>query len=184
MSDASRKPGLAPGFSIRPAVAGDVPVIFRFIQALAEYERLAHEVTATEATLQATLFGAQPSAEVLLAEFDGAPVGFALFFSNYSTFLAKPGLYLEDLFVLPEFRGRGFGKALLVAGARLAAERGCGRYEWAVLDWNTPSIQFYESLGARPMSDWTIMRVSGDSLEKLASERVRADLTDSRAIGA
>jgi len=153
--------------TLRSAVESDIPTIFRFIRALAEYERLSHEVSATETALRDTLFGSTPSAEVVLAEIEGAPVGFALFFHNYSTFLAKPGLYLEDLFVLPEYRGRGFGKALLVHLAHLAVQRGCGRFEWAVLDWNEPSIQFYKSLGAVPMADWSIFRMTGEALEKL-----------------
>ena len=156
------------GFLIRPATSADVPVILGFIRALAEYERLLDEVTATEETLKATLFGLTPHAEIVLAELAGKPVGFALFFHNYSTFLAKPGLYLEDLFVLPAFRGRGFGKALLVHLGRLARNRGCGRFEWSVLDWNEPSIRFYQSLGATPMKEWRIMRVTGDALDRLS----------------
>ncbi len=154
---------------LRPAVVEDVPTLLRFIRALAEYERLLDEVTATEEALRTTLFGPQPRAEVVLAEVGGTPVGFALYFHNYSTFLAKPGLYLEDLFVLPEHRGRGYGKALLIHLARLAVERGCGRFEWSVLDWNEPSIQFYKSLGAVPMSDWSIFRVTGAALERLGA---------------
>ncbi len=157
--------------TLRSAVESDIPTIFRFIQALAEYERLSHEVSATEAALGATLFGSTPRAEVVLAEVDGTPVGFALFFHNYSTFLAKPGLYLEDLFVLPEYRGRGFGKALLVHLAELAVQRSCGRFEWSVLDWNEPSILFYKSLGAVPMADWSIFRVTGEALEKLGGAK-------------
>jgi GNAT superfamily N-acetyltransferase len=152
---------------IRSARPGDVAAILRLIRALAEYEKLAHEVVATEAALRETLFGAQPAAEVLLAEEDGHAVGLALFFQNYSTFLARPGIYLEDLFVEPAHRGRGIGKALLQAVARLAVRRGCGRFEWSVLDWNTPAIEFYRALGARPMSDWTIMRVTGEALRRL-----------------
>lgn len=159
-------------FTIRAATVADVPSIHGFIRALAEYERMTAEVTATEEQLRETLFGEHPRAEVILAELAGRPVGFALFFHNYSTFLAKPGIYLEDLFVLPEFRGRGFGKALLIHLAKLAQERGCGRFEWSVLDWNEPSIQFYRSLGAVPMSEWTVFRVAGDTLERLAA---RAD---------
>ncbi len=168
MSDQPTKPGLPPGFLIRPATAADVGTILGFIRALATYERLLHEVVATEETLRDTLFGQTPRAEVVLAELDGRPVGFALFFHNYSTFLAKPGIHLEDLFVLPEFRARGFGKALLLHVGRLAHQRGCGRYEWAVLDWNEPSIRFYKALGARPMDDWTVMRVTGEGLERMA----------------
>jgi GNAT superfamily N-acetyltransferase len=154
---------------LRRAMRGDVPEILRLIRALAEYEKLAHEVVATEAGLAATLFGERPAAEVLLAEEGGRAVGFALFFQNYSTFLARPGIYLEDLFVEPALRGKGIGKALLQAVARLAVERGCGRLEWAVLDWNEPAIGFYRGLGARPMADWTVMRLTGDALQKLAS---------------
>ncbi|MGH8481131.1 MAG: GNAT family N-acetyltransferase [Nevskiaceae bacterium] len=154
---------------LRPAVRADVPEILRLIRALAEYEKLSHEVAATEGALAQTLFGGAPAAEVLLAVEDGRTVGFALFFQNYSTFLARPGIYLEDLFVEPAFRGRGIGKALLAAVARLAVERRCGRFEWAVLDWNTPAIEFYKALGAKPMDDWTVMRVTGAALHKLGS---------------
>lgn len=154
---------------IRPAQAGDVPDILRLIRALADYERLGHEVVATEDALRATLFGPRPAAEVLLAEEDGRPVGLALFFQNYSTFLARPGIYLEDLFVEPDFRGRGLGKALLQAVARVAVDRGCGRFEWSVLDWNQPAIDFYRALGARPLNDWTTFRVTGEALAKLGA---------------
>lgn len=155
---------------IRPAAENDVPLILELIQGLAEYERLAHEVVATEEKLRHTLFGAKPVAEVLIAEQDGTPAGFALFFHNYSTFLAKPGIYLEDLFVKPSFRGKGIGKALLVRLARVAVERDCGRLEWSVLDWNEPAIRFYRSLGSRPMDEWTVHRVSGDALLQLAAQ--------------
>jgi GNAT superfamily N-acetyltransferase len=148
------------GIAIRPATIEDVPLVMQFIRDLAEYERLAHEVTADEDALRAALFGDRPYAEVLIASYDGKPAGFALFFHNFSTFLGKPGIYLEDLFVRPELRGRGLGRALLAALARLAVERGCGRVEWAVLDWNEPSIAFYKSLGARPLDDWTVFRMS------------------------
>jgi GNAT superfamily N-acetyltransferase len=158
----------APALRLRAATADDVPTVLRLIRGLAEYERLLHECEATEAQLRATLFGERPQAEVVLAEWEGAPAGFALFFHNYSTFLARRGLYLEDLFVFPEFRGHGIGKALLVHLARLAVERGCGRLEWAVLDWNAPAIGFYTSLGAAPMDEWTVMRVTGDGLRRLA----------------
>jgi len=154
--------------SLRRAVRADVPEILRLIRALAEYEKLTHEVVATEAALTETLFGARPAAEVLLAEEDGRAVGFALFFQNFSTFLGKPGIYLEDLFVDPAFRGRGIGRELLRAIARVAVERGCGRFEWAVLDWNEPAIGFYKSLGAKPMGDWTVMRLTGAALKELA----------------
>jgi GNAT superfamily N-acetyltransferase len=155
--------------AIRPAGPGDIDEILRLIRALADYEKLAHEVVATADALRQTLFGPRPAAEVLLAEEGGRPVGLALFFQNYSTFLARPGIYLEDLFVDPAFRGRGIGKALLQAVAKLAVQRGCGRFEWAVLDWNTPAIEFYQALGARPMSDWTVMRVTGEALRRLGS---------------
>jgi len=154
--------------TIRPTTEADVPTLLAFIRELAEYEKLTHEVSATEQQLRATLFGPRPFAEALLACADNQPVGFALFFHNYSTFLARPGLYLEDLYVRPAFRGKGFGKLLLTTVARLAIERGCGRYEWSVLDWNAPSIRFYESLGAEMKSDWRIMRVTGAALENLA----------------
>ena len=153
---------------LRPATRADVPTILRLIRALAEYEKLAHEVVATEAALAETLFGARPAAEVLLAEEGGRAVGFALFFQNYSTFLARPGIYLEDLFVEPASRGHGVGKALLAAVAKLAVERNCGRFEWSVLDWNAPAIGFYQSLGAKPLDDWTIMRLTGAALQRLA----------------
>lgn len=154
--------------SLRPAIPADVPLIRTLIQGLAEYERLAAECVATEDGLRASLFGPSPDAEVVLAFLDGAPAGFALFFHNYSTFLARRGLYLEDLFVLPELRGKGVGTALLQHLARLAMERECGRFEWAVLDWNEPAIRFYESLGAVPMTDWTTYRLTGEALALLA----------------
>jgi GNAT superfamily N-acetyltransferase len=157
--------------TIRPATREDVPLILSFIRELAAYEKLVHEVVATEAGLSETLFGAAPSAEVVIAETDGAPAGFALFFSNYSTFLGRPGIYLEDLFVRPEFRALGIGRALLAHLARLAVDRGCGRLEWAVLDWNAPAIGFYEKLGATSRSDWTTYRLTGDALSRLAAEK-------------
>ncbi len=153
---------------LRPAVEADTPLILKFIKDLAIYERLEHTVVATEEQVRATLFGSRSYAEVILAEWKGAPAGFALFFHNYSTFLAKPGIYLEDLFVEPSLRGNGIGKALLRRLAQIAVERDCGRLEWAVLDWNEPSIQFYKSLGAVPMSDWIINRLTGDALQSLA----------------
>ncbi len=165
--------GLPDGFSIRTAAPADVPVLLGFIRSLAEYERLSHEVSATEDGLLGTLFGPRPSAEVILGEHHGSPVAFALFFQNYSTFLARPGLHLEDLFVVPEFRGRGFGTALLVHLAGMARDRGCGRLEWQVLDWNEPALRFYRSLGAVPMSDWTTMRVTGSALGRLADGPVK-----------
>ena len=158
------------GVTIRPATRGDVPVILELIQGLAEYEKLAQECVATEAALDETLFGARPQAEVIIALADGTPAGFALFFPNYSTFLAKQGLYLEDLFVKPAFRGRGIGKALLVHLAQLAVSRRCGRLEWSVLDWNEDAIRFYESLRAKAMDEWTVYRVTGPALEQLAGQ--------------
>ncbi len=154
---------------IREATEEDVPLILSFIRELAEYEKLSHEVVATEDGLRDSLFGERRYAEVLIAAHEGAPAGFALFFHNFSTFLGKPGIYLEDLYVKPEFRGAGIGRKLLVHLARLAKSRGCGRLEWWVLDWNGPSIGFYEKLGAVPMDDWTVYRVSGAALEDLAS---------------
>jgi len=153
---------------IRSATPADVPAIARLIRGLAEYEKLAHVVTLEEESLRKHLFGPRRYAEVLLAEEHGQVVGFALFFHNYSTFLGEPGIYLEDLFVEPGFRGRGHGKALLVALARLALERGCGRLDWVVLDWNEPSILFYRSLGAEPLDEWTGYRLDGAALAKLA----------------
>jgi GNAT superfamily N-acetyltransferase len=153
---------------IRPATAADIPTISRLIRALAEYERLAHTVCLDEERLRQHLFGPRPFAEVLLAEDASTVVGFALFFPNYSTFLGKPGIYLEDLFVEPAHRGKGHGKALLAALARLAVERDCGRLEWAVLNWNEPSIQFYRALGAVPMDEWTVYRLTGEALSRLA----------------
>jgi GNAT superfamily N-acetyltransferase len=154
---------------IRPATPTDLPIIAQLIRDLAEYEKLADDVVFSNDKLKEHLFGPRPYAEVLIAEDEGQPVGFALFFHNFSTFLGQPGIYLEDLFVKPAARGKGHGKALLVALANLARERGCGRLEWAVLDWNTPAIGFYESLGARPNSEWTVYRLTGDALQKLGS---------------
>jgi GNAT superfamily N-acetyltransferase len=157
-----------PALRIESATARDVPVILRMIKGLAEYERLGGHVIATEEKLRATLFGPRPAAEVLIGYDGSTPVGFALFFQNYSTFLAQPGIYLEDLFVVPEARGHGYGRQLLAHLARIAAERGCGRLEWSVLDWNQPAIGFYKKLGAVPMEDWTIFRLTGDALANLA----------------
>ena len=159
-----------PIFAIRPAVAADIGLILGFIRELAEYEKLAHEVVTDEAGLAAQLFGERPYAEVLIAEVDGTPAGFALFFHNFSTFVGKPGLYLEDLFVRPTFRGLGLGKRLMLRLAQIAIERDCGRFEWSVLDWNTPAIDFYRSLGAVGMDEWTMQRVSGDALRALAAK--------------
>lgn len=153
---------------IRSATPADVPLILVFIRDLAIYEKLLHEVVATEDTLRRTLFGDQPGAQVVIAEVGGRPAGFALYFYNYSTFLSKPGLYLEDLFVKPEFRGVGTGKALLLHLAKIANTRGCGRMEWSVLDWNEPAIRFYESLGAQRMKEWQICRLTGATLAQYA----------------
>ncbi len=157
------------GVSIRLAERKDVGLVLRFIKELADYEQLLNEVVATEEILLETIFE-KKAAEVVIAELDGEPVGFALFFHNFSTFLGRPGLYLEDLYVRPEMRGRGIGKLLLSYLAKLALDRGCGRFEWWCLDWNTPSIDFYKSIGAIPMDEWTVYRVTGDALTKLASE--------------
>lgn len=153
---------------IRPAKPGDETLVCEFIRELAEYERLAHEVEVTEDKIAAALFGPSPRVFCDLAEVSGEPAGFALWFYNFSTFLARPGIYLEDLFVRPPFRGRGLGKALLGHLARRAMAKECGRLEWWVLDWNTPSIEFYKALGAVPMNDWTVFRVTGEALSKLA----------------
>jgi GNAT superfamily N-acetyltransferase len=157
-----------PAILLRPATREDVPVIVRLIRALAEYERLSPECFADEAALSTHLFGPRPYAEVTIAEVDGEPAGFALFFHNYSTFLTKPGIYLEDLFVVPERRGLGLGRKLLAALAALAVERGCGRLEWSVLKWNAPAIGFYERLGAVPMEEWQVYRLTGEALQVLA----------------
>ncbi|HTW66329.1 MAG TPA: GNAT family N-acetyltransferase [Bryobacteraceae bacterium] len=154
--------------AISAACERDVPLILSFIRKLAEYEKLSHQVVATEADIHEHVFGRNPVAEVLLAYWDGAPVGFALYFRNFSTFLGQPGIYLEDLFVDPEQRGRGIGKALLIRLAQIALERGYGRLDWSVLDWNAPSIEFYRSLGAIPMDAWTGYRLTGDALSRLA----------------
>lgn len=153
---------------IRPATVNDTRTICELIRALAEYEQLSHAVVLEEDRLREYLFGPRRYAEVLMAEEGERVVGFALFFHNFSTFLGRPGIYLEDIFVRPEYRGRGHGKALLAAIARLAVERGCGRVEWSVLDWNEPSIAFYRSLGAVPLDDWTTYRLTGESLAALA----------------
>ena len=154
--------------TFRPGTAEDVPLILSFVRALAEYERLAHEVEATEADLRDTLFGPRPYAEVMFAVLDGKEVGFALFFHNYSTFLGRPGLYLEDLYVRDAFRGRGLGKALLRRLAQRCVDEGLPRLQWWVLNWNRPAIDFYASLGAEPMAEWTVFRLSGDALATLA----------------
>jgi GNAT superfamily N-acetyltransferase len=157
--------------AIRPATPADSRTILELIEAIAAYEKLSHEVVATEDLIRSHLFpsdGRRPYAECLLAELGGAPVAFALFFHNFSTFVGRPGMYLEDLFVVPEHRGKGIGKALLVRVAQLAVERGCGRMEWSVLDWNRPAIEFYESLGATPMNGWTVYRLAGEALAGVA----------------
>ncbi len=159
-----------PDFTIRYASKMDTELILEFIRKLAEYEKLLHEVEATEQQLHEYLFGDNPKAEVVIGEYKNKPVGFALFFHNFSTFLGKPGIYLEDLFINPESRGKGFGKAMLIYLAKTAEERGCGRLEWSVLDWNQPAIDFYKQLGAVPMDEWTVYRVAGDSLKALADE--------------
>ena len=155
---------------IRPATVADVPIIMELIRELATYERAPTEVTATEEELVDVLFGPRPAAEVLLAFEEETPVGFAVFFHNFSTWLGRPGLYLEDLFVRPEQRGKGYGRALLVHLAKIAHERGCGRMEWAVLDWNEPAIQFYKKLGAAPLDEWTVFRLTRDGIAKLAGK--------------
>ena len=156
--------------SIRPGELKDVPLIAELIRGLARYEKLEHEITMTEEKLTAHLFGERRYAETLIAEDGGQPVGFALFFHSFSTFLAQPGLYLEDLFVVPARRGAGIGRALLERLAQVAVNRGCGRLEWAVLDWNKDAIRFYERLGAKPNSEWTVYRLAGEPLHALAGE--------------
>ncbi len=153
---------------IRPATPDDVPVILQLIQGLAEYEKAREQAVATAQDLLRDGFSGNPKFRVLMAEWAGQPAGFALFFYNYSTWLGRPGLYLEDLFVQPEHRGKGIGKALLVRLAQIAVEEGCGRFEWQVLDWNTPAVEFYKSLGARTLDEWSTMRLSGEALTKLA----------------
>jgi GNAT superfamily N-acetyltransferase len=158
-------------FTIRTAAVADVPVILDLIRALAEYERAPNDVVATEEILNETLFGKKPAAEVLLLFENDVAVGFAVFFHNFSTWLGRPGLYLEDLFVRPEHRGKGYGRALLVHLAKIARERKCGRMEWAVLDWNEPAIQFYRKLGAKPMEEWTVFRLTRDGIASLADSQ-------------
>ena len=156
-------------FQIRPAGVGDLPIILKLIRDLATYERAPDEVTATEEQLIDVLFGKKPAAEVLLGFERESPVGFAVYFYNFSTWLGRAGLYLEDLFVKPEKRGKGYGRALLVELAKIARDRGCGRMEWAVLDWNEPAIKFYRALGAQPMHEWTVFRLTRDEIARLAS---------------
>ena len=157
-------------FQIRPARTEDAPIILQLIRDLAAYERAPDEVTATEEQLVEVLFGEQPTAEVLLVFEGKSPVGFAVYFYNFSTWLGRPGLYLEDLFVKPENRGKGYGRALLVELAKIARDRGCGRMEWAVLNWNEPAIKFYRALGAKPMDEWTVFRLTRDEIGKLAGK--------------
>ena len=157
-------------FTIRQANVDDAPVVLSLIKGLAEYEKLSHEVVATEQILRDSLFGSRPVAEVILGDFEGEPVSFALFFHNYSTFLGRPGIYLEDLFVKPDMRRKGFGRIMLAYVANLAKQRQCGRIEWSVLDWNAPAWKFYKSIGASPMDEWTVHRVTGDGISRLAAE--------------
>src|SRR5438105_7538876 len=164
-------------FKIRPACLEDVPVILQLIHDLATYERAPDEVSATEEQLVEVLFGERPAAEVLLAFEEESPVGFAVYFHNFSTWLGRPGLYLEDLFVKPDKRGKGYGRALLVELAKIARDRGCGRMEWAVLDWNEPAIKFYRTLGAKPMEEWTVFRLTRDGIAKLANAADKAATT-------
>ncbi len=159
-----------PGLGIRFAQPADAGLVLDFIRKLAEYEKRLAEVTATQAAVSQTLFGEKPCAEVLILEVDGKSVGFALFFQNYSTFLAAPGIYLEDVYVEPEYRSRGIGKSVFIFLARLALERGCGRFEWSVLTWNEPAIRFYEKLGSKPKTEWTIYQQSGKALQSLAAQ--------------
>jgi GNAT superfamily N-acetyltransferase len=159
---------MSEAITVRPAGVGDVAVVLQFIRDLAKYEHLEHQVVATEESLREALFGSRPYAEVVLACLNGEPVGFALFFHNFSTFLGRAGIYLEDLYVRPEARGHGVGRRLLTWLAGVAVSRGCGRLEWAVLDWNEPSIRFYRKLGAVALDDWTTYRVTGPALAELA----------------
>ncbi|MEE8434133.1 MAG: GNAT family N-acetyltransferase [bacterium] len=156
------------GFKIRPAVEVDTPLILHFIRKLAEYEKKADQVRATEADLREMLFAERPMAEVIIGEQDGEAVGFALFFHNFSTFLGRPGLYLEDIFINPEQRGNSYGRAMMVHLARLARERNCARFEWSVLNWNEPAIGFYQKLGAVPKDEWDLYQITGEALERLA----------------
>jgi GNAT superfamily N-acetyltransferase len=164
------QPSRPAGLRLRAAGAADAGLVLELIRELAAFERLAHEVVADASALCRHLFGERPAAEVLIAEVDGTPAGFALFFTSFSTFVGRPGIYLEDLFIRPAFRGRGIGRAMLARLAQTALQRGCGRFEWSVLDWNERAIGFYRRLGARPMSDWTVFRVDGEALAALASE--------------
>jgi GNAT superfamily N-acetyltransferase len=164
-----------PSFQIHDASREDIPLILRFIRELAIYEKLEHEAVATAEQLESALFGPRPFAEVIIGRKEGEPVGFALFFHTFSTFLGRPGIYLEDLYVSENERGRGYGRALLARLAAIAIERGCGRLEWSVLDWNAPSIGFYRSLGAVPMEEWTVFRLTGERLQALGDSAISAD---------
>jgi GNAT superfamily N-acetyltransferase len=161
---------MASDFAIRPATEDDAATILEMIKELADYEKLSHEVVATEDDIRKSLFGVRPFAEALIGEYNGRPISFALFFFNYSTFLGKPGIYLEDLYVKPEHRGNGFGRKMLAYIAGLAREKKCGRFEWSVLDWNVPAIRAYEQLNARPMKEWILYRLTGEALDQLAGE--------------
>ncbi|RIL05404.1 MAG: GNAT family N-acetyltransferase [Proteobacteria bacterium] len=158
------------GFAIRGADPADLPLILSFIRELAEYEKLSHEVVATEDSLRASLFGDRPAAEVIIGEWHSKPAAFAVFFHNFSTFLGRPGIYLEDVYVRPEMRGKGIGRIMLSYLAKIALERNCGRFEWWVLDWNEPALRFYRSIDAVPMDQWTVQRLTGAALERLAEE--------------
>ena len=158
-------------FKIRPAAKNDAGTILSLIKELADFERLTHEIVATEDDIRTSLFGERPFAEALIGEYDKIPISFALFFYNFSTFIGKPGIYLEDLYVKPEYRSKGFGRKMLVHIARLAINRNCGRFEWSVLDWNTPAIRTYDKLNAKPMQDWILYRLTGEALVELAEER-------------
>ncbi len=162
--------GQLTNYEIRPAAREDVPVIYSFVCELAEYEKLSHAVVAAESDMDEALFGENPVAECIVMEYEGRSVGFALFFRSFSTFVGRPGIYLEDLYVQPEMRGKGMGRAMLTHLAKLAVERGCGRLEWSVLNWNESAIGFYKSLGAVPMDEWTVFRMTGESLERFAAE--------------
>jgi GNAT superfamily N-acetyltransferase len=168
MAPQSKGVASASGFSIRPAGPEDAELLVNLVRELAAYEKLEHQARATPDAFRRHLFGPRPAAEAAVAELEGEPVGFALWFNTFSTFRGEPGLYLEDIFVKPSYRGRGIGKALLAAVARQAVERGCGRLEWSVLDWNSPAIGFYRSLGARPMDEWTVYRIDDGPLRRLA----------------
>lgn len=159
-----------PGFTIHHADENDISIILELIKSLAAFEKLSNEVVATEDQLKRTIFGKDRHTDVIIGRFNDKPVAFALYFHNYSTFLARPGIYLEDLFVIPEFRNKGFGRTMLAYIAKIAKERSCGRFEWAVLDWNDNAIRFYKKLGAQPLSEWTIFRMAGESISDLAGQ--------------